>query len=446
MDLKDAIRIISARRVVVFAVLCVGLVAAFLGWKLSKPTYAATSSVMMDATSTAGTTVSNGSFLGSDMPSLLLGDTLLTHFIVQQHLGRVKLKDLRKAIVADISTDSAVMPITYHASTPQAAVAGANALADDLHGYYRELSTKKYDDLAAYLSTALDGEQQKIEHADERLARLVATDPYLTQSDAAMAIGAQLLALDQQRDEIAATMQSHAVAAELAGQRIGDLAGTIKSELRTADPEYSALASEVAKDKTAEDVLKAQFTDKYAGIQSLEDQITRSRGALEHEKLRAESADKGISPTYGLLLKDRDEASAIYQGDEAQLAAIEGQIESAESHLANLPNVGPQIAAIRRDRDAANAAYQILAEQRTLTLSEQAQAAALGSITVVDRATVADPSIGKLALLVPVAAFLAFVVLALALPFGIELADERLRRRVTIETLYGRPLIGRVPA
>jgi uncharacterized protein involved in exopolysaccharide biosynthesis len=446
MDMKDAIRIISARRVVVIAVLCAGLVAAFIGWKLSKPTYAATSSVMMDATGSLGASVSNGSFLGNDMPSLLLGDTLLTRFAAQQHLGSITLKDLRKAISADVSTDSAVMPITYHARSAQAAVTGANALADDLHAYYREISTKKYDDLAGYLSTALDGEQQKIEDADGQLARLVSTDPYLTQSDAAMAIGAQLLALDQQRDTIEATMQSHAISAELAGKRIGDLAGTIKSELRTADPDYSTLASEVAKDKTAADILKAQFTDKYQGIQSLEDQITRSNDVLEKERQRAESENPGNSPTYGLLIKDRDEASAIYQGDQAQLAAIEGQIETAEAHLADLPNVGVKIAAIRRDRDAANSAYQILAEQRTLTLSEQAQAAALGSITVVDRATVAEPSIGKMALLVPVAAFLAFVVLALALPFGIELADERLRRRVTIETLYGRPLIGRVPA
>jgi capsular polysaccharide biosynthesis protein len=45
-----------------------------------------------------------------------------------------------------------------------------------------------------------------------------------------------------------------------------------------------------------------------------------------------------------------------------------------------------------------------------------------------------------------VAAMLSFVVLAIALPFGLELIDRRLRRRDTIEQLYGRPLIGTVPA
>ena len=115
--------------------------------------------------------------------------------------------------------------------------------------------------------------------------------------------------------------------------------------------------------------------------------------------------------------------------------------------MAKLPGIGVQIAALRRDRDAASASYQILAEQRTLTLSEQAQTAALGSITVgTDPRSVAEPSVGKGALLIPVAAMLAFTVLALTLPFGLELIDQRLRRRETIEQLYGRPLIGTVPA
>jgi uncharacterized protein involved in exopolysaccharide biosynthesis len=446
MQFSDAYRIIKDRLPVVIAVMLVGVVAAFVGWKLSKPTYAATATVMMDSTSSLGTTVSNGSFLGNDMPSLLLGDDILTRFVGQQHLGYIPFKNLRKTIEADVTPDSALMPITYHAATPQSAVSGANTLADDLHSYYREISTRRYDDLASYLNTALDGEQRKIEAADRRLAKLMARDPYLTQSDAAQAIGAQLLALDQQRDAVDATMQSHAVAAELAQQRIGDLRPTIQSELRAADVNYSALAAQVAKDRSAEAILQAQYTNKYNGIQSLHDQIVRSNSVLEQERIRAESTDPGNSPTYGELIKDRDTASAIYAGDQAQLAAIERQVESTEAHLAALPNVGVTISAIRRDRDAANTAYQILAEQRTLTLSEQAQSAALGSITIVDRAAVAERSIGKLQLLVPVAAFLAFVVLALALPFALELADERLRRRVTIEALYGRPLIGRVPA
>jgi uncharacterized protein involved in exopolysaccharide biosynthesis len=444
MAVLEALRIIRSRWNVVCAILLAGAVAAYAGWRLAKPSFAATASVMMNAGQSQGTSVASGGFLGSDMPSLLLSDTVLSRFVKQQHLDGVALKDVRKAIDAQIMPESAVMPITYHAETRSAAIAGANALAVDLQTYYREIARHRYDDLANYLSTALDGERAKIEQADQKLETLVARDPYFTQNEASQAIGAQLLALNQQRDAIDATMQSHAVSATMAGQRMTDLMPTVKSELRANDPAYSALSTQVAKDKAAQAVLQSQYTQRYAGIQSMQDQIARSSAVLGTEQRRAENEDPGNSATYGQLLRDRDSSQAVVAADRSQLAAIESQISDAESHLSKLPGLGGKIAALRSDRDAANTAYQILAEQRTLTLSQQAQDAALSSVAIADTASFAEAAVGKAKLLVPVAALLGFGVLAFAMPFGLELVDERLRRRVTIESLYGRPLIGRV--
>ena len=445
MSTKEALRIIWSRRLVVFAMILAGAAAAFAGWKLSKPSFAATASVMMNAGESTGTSVASGGFLGTDMPALLLSDNVLTKFIKQEHLQGIALKDLRKDIDAQIMPESAVMPITYHAGTRSAAIVGANALATDLHVYYREIATRRYDDLATYLGAALDSERAKIEDADRKLQTLVATDPYFTQSEASQAIGAQLLALNQQRDAVDATMQSHAVSATMAGRRMTDLMPTVKSEMRNNDPAYSALSTQVAKDKTAETVMQAQYTAKFGGIQAMQDQIARSSEVLSAEQKRAESEDPGNSATYGQLLRDRDSADATVAADKSQLAAIDAQVQEAESHLAKLPGLGVKVAALRSDRDAANTAYQILAEQRTLTLSQQAQDAALSSVTIVDQASVAEAALGKAQLLIPIAALLGFAVLAFALPFGLELVDERLRRRVTIESLYGRPLIGSVP-
>lgn len=442
---EDALRVIWARRMVVFAVILAGVVASFIGFKLARPTYAATATVLMNAGG-QGAVVSDGGFLGNDMPSLLMSDTVLTRFEHQEHMDGAPFSSLRKTIDAEILPESGIMPITYKAPDAKAAIEGANALAGDLRDYYRELSTRRYDDLANYLSNALVGERAKIEDTDRQLNRLVATDPYFTQAEAGEAIGAQLLALNQQRDQVEATMESSAVSAALAGTRMSDMAPTIKSELRTADPYYDVLSTQIAKDRTAETELEAQYTNKYAGIQSLQQQIKLSDQVLATEQKRAEAQDPGNSATYGALLRDRDNTRAVYEGDQAQLAAIDRQIEAAEAHLNRLPQLGAKVAALRLDHDAANSAYQILAEQRTLTLSQQAQMAALGSVTIADFATTAEPSIGKSALLIPVAAMLSFVVLALALPFGLEMIDRRLRRRETIEQLYGRPLIGTVPA
>jgi uncharacterized protein involved in exopolysaccharide biosynthesis len=444
MTIREAIRVVWSRRYAVCAVILAGAVAAFIGWKLSKPSYAATAAVMMNAEESQGTSVSSGGFLGSDMPSMLMSDTVLTRFIKQEHITHTTLKNLRKAIDAQIMPESAVMPITYHAGSREDAVNGANALAQDLHQYYSEISTRRYDDLAHYLSTALDGERAKIIDSDRQLETLVGSDPYFTQNEAAQAIGAQLLALNQQRDAVDATLQGHAIAATMSGHEMTDLMPTVQSELRQNDPVFSTLAAEVAKDKTAAAVLAAQYTDKYAGIQSMEDQIQRTQKVLQTEQQRANAENPASSATYGQLLRDKDAASAVVASDQAQLATIDRQITDTESHLAKVPALSARVAALRSDRDAATTAYQILAEQRTLTLSQQAQAAALSSVTVVDQATVAEPSISKARILIPIASLLGFAVLAIALPFGLELVDERLRRRITIETLYGRPLIGTV--
>ena len=72
MTLDEAIRIIKARRVAIYAVLVVGLFAAAVGYKLSRPTYTATSTVLMNAGNVGGAGVSDGGFLGNDMPTLLL--------------------------------------------------------------------------------------------------------------------------------------------------------------------------------------------------------------------------------------------------------------------------------------------------------------------------------------------------------------------------------------
>jgi uncharacterized protein involved in exopolysaccharide biosynthesis len=444
MTLREAMRVIWSRRYAVCAVLLAGAVAAFAGWRLAKPSFSATAAVMMNAEQSQGTSVASGGFLGSDMPSLLTSDTVLTHFIKQRHLDGTSLKDLRKAIDAQVLPESAVMPITYTAGTRSEAIAGVNTLANDLHAYYSSIATRRYDDLAHYLSTALDGERAQIEDTDHRLQTLIASDPYFSQGEAAQAIGAQLLALNQQRDEIDATLESHAVAATMAGQRITDLMPTVQSELRAGDPVYSTLSAQIAKDKATATVLASQYTDRYAGIQSMQDQIARSNQVLAAEQRRVDAENPAGSSTYGQLLRDRDGADAVVASDRAQLATIESQIGEAQSHLASVPRLAAKIAALRSDRDAATTAYQILAEQRTLTLSQQAQAAALSSVTIVDLATVAEPSVSKARVLIPIAALLGFAVIALALPFGLELIDERLRRRVTIETLYGRPLIGTV--
>ena len=118
----------------------------------------------MNASGSQGTTVSTAqSFLGTDMPSLLLSDTVLSRFAKQQHLDHPSFKDIAQDHRRGDHAQSAVMPITYKSRYAKAAIDGANALASDLRDYYREISTRPRRPRRSQPSSALDGERAKIE-------------------------------------------------------------------------------------------------------------------------------------------------------------------------------------------------------------------------------------------------------------------------------------------
>jgi uncharacterized protein involved in exopolysaccharide biosynthesis len=441
MPLAEALTVLRTHLRVVLVTVCVGIVCAFVAAKLAGHQYAAASSVMI----VAQTNGRDPSATPIDMPALLLSDTVLTRLEKRMHSDE-PLKALRKRIDAQIDLQSSVMPIAYRDDSPARAIRGANVLAEELRRRYREISAQRYDDLSVYLGTALDRERAHIDDTSRKLGQLVARDPYLAQKNAEQMIGAEIAGLDQQRSSVSATAQAHALADSLAKRRLTEIQPLARNELLASDARYTALMQRFSKDSADADVVRAQFTQAYPGLPGLADQLARTKSVVERERARALQADTATSPTYAAAQKDAEQAQTASAADRAQLAALDAQMSNAQSHLANLPELGVQIAALRRDRDAAETAYSVLVEQRTITLAQQAEAAALSSVTIVDMATNAEPASGRGAALLPIATVFAFVVLAVALPFGLELTDTRLRRRATIEGLYGRPLIGRVPS
>lgn len=441
MSFSDAFAVVRAHLRIVLGTIAVGLVCALAAAKLSGHQFGAASSVMI----VAQTNGRDPSATPIDMPSLLLSDTVLTRFETRMHSSE-PLKVLRKRIDAQIDLQSSVMPINYRDVTRAKAIEGANILADELRRRYREISAQRYDDLSTYLGSALDHERARLDDTNRRLGLLVARDPYLAQHDAASAIGAEVVGLDQQRSTVSATLQAHGLAASLARRRIAEIKPLTHSELLAGDARYTALMQRFSKDSADADVVRAQFTAKYPGLPGLADQLAQTRSVVDRERARALRVDPATSPSYSAAKKDVETAQVNAASDRAQLAQLDAQMTAAQGHLAKLPQLGVQIAALRRDRDAAETAYAVLVEQRTITLAQQAEAAALSSVTIVDYAANAEPAAGRGALLLPVATALGFIAVAIALPFALELTDTRLRRRTTIEELYGRPLIGRVPA
>jgi uncharacterized protein involved in exopolysaccharide biosynthesis len=437
MDAREFFAVIASRRILVLSVILVGVIAGFVAWKLSGPSFHATASVLISPESDPGR---ESAASPADMPSLLLSDTVLERFRARMNSDD-SLKDLRRRIDAQIDLNSSLMPIGFTAPTKREAIAGANALAEELHRFYQEISSSRYDDLSRYLSGALDSERNRIATIDAQVQTLVANDPYIAERDAGTQIAAQVLALQTQRSAIAASLQSHALIANLAHQRIDTIQPLVKQELLSNDPYYKALADEVSKDRTQQDIVRAQFTDKFAGAAGLTDQIERTQSVMQAEAERATSQSPGGSPSYSDGLKDEQTADGAVATDRNMLASIDQQLSENEAHLADLPTIGVKVATLRRERDADENAYEILSEQRTITLATQAQAAALGTVTIAGRAEDAEPAIGRGSFLLPIAATLGFVFLAFALPFGLEIVDPRLRGSKNIGAVYGAPVI-----
>jgi uncharacterized protein involved in exopolysaccharide biosynthesis len=436
MNFKDAIAIIWGRRWLVVTIVIVGFAAGLVALKLAGPQYQATSSVAVLGQNDAGhDSIANA----VDMPTLLLSDSVLTRFEDMMKWNE-PLKDLRRRINASVDVNSTLMPIQFRAPTPSLAVTGANALADALQQTYRRISASRYDDLASYLNGALERERSSIVDTDRQLETLVAENPYEAQHEAETAISAEMVALNEQKSTLQANLQAADTAAELANRRIDTIQPLVRTEELQSDANYRQLETQVAQASAQKAVVQSQFTNDYPGLPGLSDEVARARLLLQQEGQRAMSQGPGESPTYAAALKDQQDAQGAVTSNQQQLVAIEQQLEQAQSHLADLPNVGVKIDMLRLKRDAAENAYQIFAEQRSITLAEQAEAAALGSVVVAGHATEAQPGLGKASLLAPIAAMFGFLVIAIALPFALEMISPRMRRP-TVEAIYGKPVI-----
>jgi uncharacterized protein involved in exopolysaccharide biosynthesis len=436
MDFKDPVAVIWSRKWLVLLVIVVGIGAGVAAFVLSGPQYEATSSVAILGQNDAGhDSVANA----VDMPTLLTSDEVLTRFETAMHWHE-PLSNLRKRISANIDMNSSLMPIEFRAPTRDEAVAGANSLADSLQQTYRRISLSRYDDLSNYLSGALNRERGRIDDSDRQLAQLVAKNPYEAQKEAAMAISGQIIALNSQRSSLEASLESADDAAALANQRMDAIQPLVRTEVLQSDANYHQLEQQVAQASTQRDVARSQFTSEYPGLPGLNDEVQRTQGMLQQEATKALARGPGESPTYAAALKDQQNAQNSVSTAQQQLVAVDSQLEDAQSHLSNLPNVGVRIDALRLQRDAAENAYQIFAEQRSITLAQQAEAAALGSVVVAGYASEAQPALGRATLLMPIAALFGFMVIAFTLPFALEMIAPRMRKQ-TIETLYGKPVI-----
>jgi uncharacterized protein involved in exopolysaccharide biosynthesis len=191
-------------------------------------------------------------------------------------------------------------------------------------------------------------------------------------------------------------------------------------------------------------LVKSQYKAGYPGTPGLQDKVRHETQALTTAENAAANSSTAGSTSYATALAEQGRVNATLAADRARVSALNAQIASTQQHLAAVPTSGVEVAALQRDRDAAQAEYQNLSTKLTDTLASEAEAASVGSVAVIDRATVAQPAIAKHASALIIGAVLGFFVLGVTLAFLLELMDDRIRTIAGVETLYGRPVLATV--
>jgi uncharacterized protein involved in exopolysaccharide biosynthesis len=119
---------------------------------------------------------------------------------------------------------------------------------------------------------------------------------------------------------------------------------------------------------------------------------------------------------------------------------VRAQIGAFQAHLTGSAGEGSTIAQLRRARAADEDVFTDLSQRLARASADRAQAAAVGSVVVIDRATGASLATLGNPLVLGVAFFVIFAWLAITLAFVVDGSDGRLRTPESIERLYGKPV------
>jgi succinoglycan biosynthesis transport protein ExoP len=436
MKLGSFTSVLWERRWFVAGVLVLALLMSPFLIGMTKPTYTATSEV-----TTVGNPT-NSVLSGTDLPDLILSAGVMDRVKSQLHLAG-SIDDFRDATSVKASPRSNVVPVTYRSKNAARALAMANAIADATVVEYKDLATHQYDQVIDTLHGQLADRQAKIRDLDSRLQRAVQSNSFVGSPQALETISARLDDLESKRGETYATYVADQAAASVGNGASRDgLNSVIREQALASDPVYVALRAGQSKDVADYESQKAGYTDSFPGLAGLKEKVRLEGAAVDKTAATSAAQHVGASPTYAQVVLTQRASAAQVAGDSARLKAIETEIATTRSRLSDLPRDGVAANQLRLQRDSAATAFGQLELRLQTTLADQAQAASLGSLIVLDHATEASPKISRTLLSVMIAALV--LAMAIGAAYAAEALDPRIRSTEDAETLYGTPHIGSV--
>jgi hypothetical protein len=224
------------------------------------------------------------------------------------------------------------------------------------------------------------------------------------------------------------------------------MAKIVRGEILQNDRQYRQLSMDVSRDVSGFTTTSAGVTDQFPGMLGYADKIKKEQAALARVRLNALTSPDAYSASEGGQIMAADKAKSAVDGDAAHVSAIDTQIAGLENELrtsAKGSGDSPSLGSLRAQRDALETRYGALAARFASAQANAAEDNSLGQAIVVDRAVKAEPNIIGPPLILSVG-FLLVLLLAAGAAYLAEAINPRLLNPIDVESLYGRPTLGRL--
>jgi uncharacterized protein involved in exopolysaccharide biosynthesis len=448
VNVKSLYETVSHQRWVVAAVLALGVAVAVVLALRTPPTYTAIASVLMvpaaSDSENSGNPVSTTRPLRSDdLPMLAQHTAVLLR--ASRIVGVSDPRTLFRHVRTQVYQNSNVMTIRFFDGRPERAVKGANAVADAVVDQYRTIATSRFDTLAVDLRRQLYRRQRDLQRLDTDLQRSMVVYPYVADASGpaeSISVNARLARLQDERDELLAKASGDAAQADVTSRRKDEATPLARQQAAGADPVYRNLRERYGRDAAELRRTQTMFASNYPGLAELQDIVRRERDGLARDERRIAGESLSATQPYADALAEENRARSLVANDRGKLEQLDKTIAGLKKELSASLLGGTRLLALRRERQSAEAAYQLLSTRLITTLADRAAAASTGSVMVFDHASYAAPSPYTRPVLVTTAVMILAVWAAITLAFVFEGLDRRFRTPVSIERVYGTPVLG----